>query len=285
MSEDMYQVSRILSAFLTYILVLIRCGTLVLFAPFLSSEVFSNQIRLCFAAVFPLLLISAASRTAQVPQHMDMMQFFILAGQEFTVGMAISFVGSLVFSGMQLAGEIMGQQIGFSMSSVMDPQTDIEVPMLSFLNINLAMALFIISKLHLVIIWIMWKSYEYVGIGAMMPDVNFNNPVLEGGLEGVRVMMILGVRMAMPIILIMMMNNVVNGFITKTMPQMNIQVLGMPLKIATGLVALIFVYPAICMLLIPADWRFNLLEMPEGPLGSMLLDLSNMVAKMGAANQ
>lgn len=284
MSEDMYQVSRILSAFLTYVLVLIRCGVIVMYAPFFSSEAFPSQIRIYFAVTFPLLLISTASRTAQVPQYMDMVQFFILAGQEFTVGLAISFLGGLVFSGMQLAGQTMGQQIGFAMSSVMDPQSGIDVPMLGFINMNLAVMMFIIAKLHLIVIWIMQQSYEYIGIGAMVMDVNLTNPVLESGIEEIQSMMIIGVRMAMPIMLIMMMTNIVTGFITKTMPQMNIQVLGMPLKITIGVCSLIFVYPAICMALIPADWTFNLVEMPAGPLGDMLIDLSEMVAKMGIPN-
>ena len=87
--------------------------------------------------------------------------------------------------------------------------------------------------------------------------------------------------MAIPIMLIMLMNSVVEGFITKTMPQMNIMVLGMPLRVALGVTALIFIYPAICMALVPPGWRFNLTDMPEGPLGDMLVDLSFMVRGMG----
>ena len=281
MSEDMYEVSRILSAFLTYVLVLLRCGCLVLFAPFFSSEVFSSQIRVYFAAVFPLLLIPAATRTAMVPEYMDMQQLFLLAGQEFVLGMAIAYLASLVFIGVQMAGEIAGQQIGFSMANVIDPQSGIEVPMLGFINTNLTLMLFITAKLHLVLIYIMAQSYEFVGIGAMLPGVNFNNPVLSMGLLQATNMIKLGVQMAVPIMSIMLLNSIVEGFITKTMPQMHIQVLGMPLRVVLGLSVMIFIYPAMCMTLVPHDWRFNLSDMPEGPLGDMLLDLSLMVKSMG----
>ncbi len=281
MSEDMFQVSRILSAFLTYVLVLIRCGCLVMFAPFLSSEVFSTHVRLAFVMVFPLLLLPAASRTAMVPEHLEMIDLAMLAGQEFTLGLAIAFLATLVFVGVQIAGQLAGQQIGFSMASVMDPQSGMDMPILSFLNMNLTLMMFIVSKLHLMVVYIMFKSYDYVAIGTLMPDVNFNNPVVETGLDQLTLMMNLGVRMSMPIMMIMMMNSVVEGFITKTMPQMNIQVLGMPLRIVVGLCALIFVYPAMCMALIPADYQFNLLDPPEGELGDMLLGLSEMVVKMG----
>ncbi len=93
----------------------------------------------------------------------------------------------------------------------------------------------------------------------------------------------LGAQMAVPIMMIMLMNSVVEGFVTKTMPQMNIQVLGMPLRVVLGLSALVFVYPAMCVALVPGDWSFNLVEMPAGPLGTMLNDLQEMVRAMGAA--
>ncbi len=281
MSEDMFHVSRILSAFLTYILVLLRTGCLILFAPFFSSEVFSTRVRLAFVLVFPLLFLGVASRTAQVPERMEMVDLFIIAGQEFVVGMAISYLGTLIFTGVQMAGEIAGQQIGFSMANVLDPQSGIEMPMLGFINMNLTIMMFITAKLHLVLIYIMMQSYEYLGIGAMMPEVNFNHPVLDMTYVQARALVVLGVQMAVPIMLIMLMNSIVEGFVTKTMPQMNIQVLGMPLRVVLGLSALIFVYPAICMVLVPQDWKFNLVDMPEGPLGQMLIDLSLMVRNMG----
>ena len=282
MSEDMYETSRILSAFLTYVLVLLRCGCLVLFAPFFSSEVFSSKIRVYFAAVFPLLFIHEASRTAQVPPTMDMAQLLILGGQEFMIGMAIAFLGTLIFVGVQIAGEIAGQQIGFSMASVMDPQSGIEVPMLGFINMNLTLMIFLTAKLHLVVVYIMIKSYEYLGIGVLLAEKNFLIPLNEMSMAQMTGLFKVGVQLAVPIMMIMLMNSIVEGFVTKTMPQMNIQVLGMPLRVVLGITAMVVVYPAICMALVPADWRFNLVEMPEGPLGGMLVDLSNMVTMMGA---
>lgn len=283
MSEDMYQVSRILSAFLTYVLVLLRCGCLILFAPFFSSEVFPGRVRLMFAMAFSLLFIGVASRTAQVPRTMDMMALFLLAGQEFTLGMSICFLGTLIFTGVQLAGEMAGQQIGFSMANVLDPQSGIDMPMLGLINMNLTITMFITANLHLVFIYILMQSYEFVGIGALLPDVNFNSPVLSMGYAQATGLMRLGLQMAMPIMLIMLMNSIVEGFVTKTMPQMNIQVLGMPLRVILGMTALIFVYPAMCMFLVPGDWNFNLVEMPEGPLGNSLLELSQMVRDMGGS--
>lgn len=281
----MYQIGGILTAALTYVLVLLRVGCLAIYAPFLSSEVFPSRIRIYLAMVLPILLLPTAARTSVAPPYLDMMELFLLAGQEFTVGLAIGFLGSLVFTGVQMAGEVAGQQIGFSMANVMDPQSGIEVPILGFLNMNLTLMIFITSNLHLVLIYIMAKSYDFIGIGAMLPEVNFNNPVLSMTQAQATALMKVGVQMALPIMSIMLMNSIVEGFVTKTMPQMNIQVFGMPLRVVLGLTVMVFIYPSICMALVPYDWQFNLTDMPEGPLGDTLVDLSVMVEMMGAGGR
>ncbi len=282
MSEDMYMVTEMLDAFITYVLVLLRTGCLVLFAPFFSSEVFFTQVRIYLAMLAPLLIVPFAMQSALVPENLDMMGLFLLAGQEFALGMAIAYLGSMIFTGVQMAGEIAGQQIGFSMANVVDPMSGIEVPVLGFINMQLTLMMFIAAKLHLVLMAIMATSYSWIPIGAMMPGVNFNNPVLEMTVVQATELIKLGAQMAVPIMMIMLMNSVVEGFVTKTMPQMNIQVLGMPLRVVLGLTAMVFVYPAMCMALVPHDWSFNLVEMPEGALGTMLNDLQAMVRAMGA---
>ncbi len=289
----MYMVERVLTAFLTYVLVVLRCGCLVLFAPFFSSETFFSQLRIAFAVTFPLLLTPFAARSAVTPAYMEMQDLILLAGQEFALGMAIAFLGTLIFTGVQMAGEIAGQQIGFSMANVLDPQSGMEMPMLGLINMNLTLMLFLVSKLHLAIVYIMAKSYEWVPIGALLPEINFNNPLLEMSAVQADGLMKLGAQLAIPVMMIMLMNSVVEGFVTKTMPQMNIQVLGMPLRVVLGLSVLIFVYPAMCTILVPEGYVFGLHSiqtnpdglkmavMPEGPLGDMLRELSDMVRAIG----
>lgn len=261
-------------------MVLIRIGCVALFAPFFASEAFPARFRLLFVGSLSLLLLPAAARTAEIPPVVDMLQLGLLAIQEVGVGMAIGFLATLVFTGTQLAGEIAGQQIGFSMANVIDPISNVQVPLLGFINMQLTIALFLAAKLHLVFLYIMVRSYEYVAIGALAPEAAMA-PVWYTSLEQARAILVLGVQLAIPIMLIMLLNSVVEGFVTKTMPQMNLMVFGMPLRVLLGVSALIFIYPAICVALAPPDWAFNLRDVPEGALGDMLYELSVMVRGMG----
>ncbi len=280
MTEDMLAVNRILVAFIVFVLVLIRIGCIVLFAPFFASDLFPTQIRIYLIGVFSFIMVPFAAMTAAIPRNLDMLQLGLLAGQEFALGMALGIFATMVFTGVQLAGELAGQQIGFSMANVLDPTTGEESPILGYINMNLAMMLFIIAGLHLVYIYIVFQSYQFIGIGSLLPEAAFD-PLLRMSLEQARALLVVGLELAIPVMLIMLMNSVVEGFITKTMPQMNIMVLGMPLRVVLGLSALIFIYPAICQALMPPDWRFNLSVMPEGALGGMLDDLSFMVRELG----
>ncbi|MDR0362382.1 MAG: flagellar biosynthetic protein FliR [Planctomycetota bacterium] len=280
MSEDMLQVSRVLVAFILFTLVLIRIGSLVLFAPFFGSEVFSARVRLYFVAALSVLLIQPAADTAEIPVHLEMSTLAILAMQEFAVGTVIAFLAGFVFTGVQLAGEMAGQQIGFSMANVVDPMTGIQMPILGNINTNLTIMLFLVAKLHLALIYILAKSYDFVGIGGLVAEVAAP-PLYAASRLQAEAIFTVGLRLAIPIMLVMLMNSVVEGFVTKTMPQMNIMVLGMPLRVVLGLSALIFVYPAICVALVPPDWRFNLVKMPAGALGDMLNDLGELVEAMG----
>ncbi|MDR3210302.1 MAG: flagellar biosynthetic protein FliR [Planctomycetota bacterium] len=280
MSGEMLEVNRILVAFIVFGLILVRCGCIVLFSPFFASELFPGLLRIFFIGGFSLLMIPTAARTAEIPRYLDLIQIGILVMQEFTLGMAIGFLASLVFSGIQLAGEIAGQQIGFSMANVVDPLTNVDVPLLGFMNMNIAMLLFIMGNLHLVIIYIVGKSYEFVGIGTMMPEVVLD-PLLRMTLIEAQRIFSLGLQLAIPISLVMLLNSVVEGFITKTMPQMHIMVLGVPLRVVLGLTSLIFIYPIICYALMPPGWRLDLEQMPEGAFGDMLQNLSLMVSEWG----
>ncbi|MDR1612111.1 MAG: flagellar biosynthetic protein FliR [Planctomycetota bacterium] len=280
MSEDMVQVSRALVAFILFALILIRMGSLALFAPFFGSEVFGTRIRIYFAGVVSLLMIRPAAETARIPASLELSTLAILAMQEFVVGTVIAFLAGFVFTGVQMAGEIAGQQIGFAMANVVDPMTGIQMPILGNINTNLAIVLFLVAKLHLVLIHLLMQSYRFVGIGALAVETAAE-PVYLGLRSQVGAIFMVGMKLALPVMLIMLMNSVVEGFVVKTMPQMNIMAFGIPLRLVLGVTALILVYPALCIHLAPPDWRFNLVEMPEGALGDMLLDMSFLVRAMG----
>ncbi len=236
--------------YLVFGLVLIRCSGLAVFAPYFGAEQFPVVARIGMAGFFALLLYPLAAPTAVLPPVLNASALMILAVQELAIGLVVGFFSSLVFMGAQLAGQLVGQQIGFAMANVIDPLTSQEVSIIGFFKLNLAILIFLILNLHHAVIAIIRNSFEYVGIGqlAFGRFAWSVNLFAHGGDSGfgditgqAEMLFIVAVQLAMPVLLVMLLNSVVEGFVTRTMPQMNIMVLGLPLRVTLGLTALLFV--------------------------------------------
>ena len=88
-------------------------------------------------------------------------------------------------------------------------------------------------------------------------------------------MYLLGVQIAMPVILVMLLTSTIIGFVTRTMPQMNIMVFGMPLRIVLGLMVIIFMIPGLCETLAGGGMADIWLEKPDGGALRDMLDTIN----------
>jgi len=279
----MVEVNELLAGYLLFGLVLIRCSGVAVFAPFFGAEQFPLRARIGLVFFFALLLYPAATQDPaclpRIPNPLNMLDLGILTLQEVSVGVVLGFLSTMVFMGTQLGGQLVGQQVGFAMANVIDPLSDSEVSLIGFLNMNLAVVIFVTANLHLLVIGILWKSYGCVPIGALafaQAPAAVNQAVM---VESER-MFVVALQLAMPVLLVMLLNSVVEGFVTRTMPQMNIMVLGLPLRVALGMTALVLTLPAICYAL--DDGTGHSLEGENsGILSAMLLDLADAVALLG----
>jgi len=271
----MVEVDRMLLSFIIYILALIRCSGLVVFAPFFGAEHFPTVARIGMAMFFALVMFPAAAENAALPSRLDAAALGLLALQEISIGLVIGFLASLIFLGVQLAGELVSQQIGFSLANIVDPFYEQEIPLLGFFKINLALAIFLLANLHLAVIAILHRSFTAAGVGTLTFAAWGTGEFLQEAEYHVMRMMVVALQLSMPVILVLLLEGLVEGFITRTMPQMNILVLGLPLRVALGMLALVFAMPAICQALAAPDAAH------DGILGTMVRDIAILLAICG----
>ena len=267
-----------LDSWLLFVLVVLRVGGLTIFAPFFGGEVFYGRARLMLAAALSIIMWPAATATAVLPENANELALVVLASREICLGLAIGFLSSFVFLGAQLAGEMAGQAIGLSMANVVDPTTDSEVPLIGYVQMNLAMLVFIVGKLHLLVLYIVYLSYDLVPIGVLAPD-NLPEPLARAGILQATDLFHVALQLGLPVIMITLMTNVVEGFVTRTMPQLNIMVLGMPLRMLLGSLVIFFALPSTVYLLLPADWRLTTESVPDGVFGRMLENLASALGE------
>jgi flagellar biosynthesis protein FliR len=227
-----------LNEFLIYVLVLIRMAGLVVFAPFFGGENLPQRARIGLIALLAFLVFPAAAKTfSEAP--LSLVDLGVLGLREALVGIALGFGASLVFAGAQLAGQLVGQQLGFALANVVDPMTDQQVGLISFFNFMLALVVFLGLNLHLLLLRVLAMSYDLVGLGEAVLNPDFMDDGYGGGL-----LVMFGhiwentVQIGGPVLAIMLMVSTVVGFLVRTMPQMNIMVVGLPSRSILGLLAL-----------------------------------------------
>ncbi|MFH0911905.1 MAG: flagellar biosynthetic protein FliR [Planctomycetota bacterium] len=223
-----------LQDYVVFILCLLRMGGIVVFAPFFGGEDFPRLVRIGFAVFLSILAFPYASATLDASLPLSTGVLLGLAAREIFVGLVFGFATSLVFAGIQLGGELVGQQIGFSLANIIDPMLEEEVGMISFFKFMLAVVVFLSLNLHLVILQFLVGSYAVVGLGGAVLRVEMLEHVL--GMFGQ--IWTAAVQVGGPVILVILLVSVVEGMLSRTMPQLNIVVIGLPLRTLVGLLAL-----------------------------------------------
>lgn len=226
-----------LNQFLVFTLILLRMGGVVVFAPFFGGDTFLRRARIGLVVFLSFCVYGRAEATlGGMDLPTSLIDLGLLAIREVLVGLAVGYAGSLVFTGAQLAGEVVGQQIGFTLANVVDPVLDQEVGIISFFQFTLGMATFLVLDLHLVFLHVLALSYEAVGLGALHLRLEFLGQL--GDMFGAiwSTALILGG----PVLLIMLLVGVVVGFLVRTMPQFNIIVVGLPSRVIVGVLTLGF---------------------------------------------
>jgi flagellar biosynthetic protein FliR len=150
---------------------------------------------------------------------------------EVMLGAAIGLIVRTIFAGVQLAGQLAGYQMGMAIANVLDPATSNQVPLLSQVYHIFAMLIFVSINAHF------WFFNALVESFRLVPPLGFqfNGPFLEILIHFSGQIFVTGIKIGAPIITVLLLTSVSFGLIARTVPQMNIFIVAMPLKIAVGM--------------------------------------------------
>ena len=204
----------------------IRVSCLMLSGPFFSNRAIPILSKVGLLAVLTGLLYPIV---APPPLPENLGEWLAVAGHETAVGLMIGLTLNFVFEGVQLAGQIVGFQFGFSLANVIDPQTQVDTPVLSVFHQLVALLIFLRLDVHHWLLRGLGKSFEYLPAGSalssMTVDVLFR---MAGGLW------VIGIQIAAPVLLATFAADVALGFLAKASPQFPILFLAIPAKSLLG---------------------------------------------------
>lgn len=218
-----------------FLMVLFRLLGLFVFAPMLSSAIIPARVRVLLAVILALGVYPTLPGAQQQPMELDLFMLAPAIAGETLIGTVIGLLASLPMYAAQLAGLVMGQQTGMSLGAVFNPALETDADAIGQLLMYVALAAFIaLGGLELLFMGVA-RSFAHVPLGrawslAMPLDLMIG--IVTSGFE-------LALRVAAPVLCILLVETVVSGLLMKTLPQINIMSLGYGIKILLALVVLI----------------------------------------------
>ena len=209
-----------------------RISMLMVFAPFFSSTAIPMPVQAGVTVAFTALMFPVLHSFPAVPSFAGWVQ--VLLG-EAMVGLAIGLVMNFAFEGIEMAGEVAGFQLGYSLESSIDPTTQAATPVLSVVYENLALLFFIGLGMHRWMLLSLAKSYEYLPVGA----VRLSRSGMMGLMRASGSIFVIGVELAGPVLLATILTDFSLGFMNKAAPQFPVVFTSISIKILLGMGLLI----------------------------------------------
>ena len=228
----------ILNRYQIFLLVFIRATGIFIITPIFSRRNVPNILKIGFAFFITLIVYNLLNLDIVIYDDLRMVGLII---QEFAIGLILGFIAYAFFTSLYVAGQIIDVQIGFGMVNVLDPQHNVQLPITGNFYYILAVLIFLLVNGHHTIITALVDSFQLIPIGEFTINVFVVNQMID--IFGQ--VFIIGIKIAIPIVATMFLANVLLGILARTVPQMNVFVVGMPFKIIVGLLVLIFTLPII----------------------------------------
>jgi len=222
-----------------FILVLVRTAGIFTLTPVFGADQSPKYVRLVVALALTLVFLPLVSPVREF--SFSTLSLAVLIAREACVGLVIGFVCSLVFSAMEMAGQFVDFQAGFSFATMLDPSSGSQVAVASRFHQMLAGLLFFVTNAHHILIRGMADSFALAPVG----QVTISAAVGPGMLELFSGLFSVAVRIAVPIVAAVFLADVALAVTSRVVPQMNILIVGFPLKLGVGLVGMLVALPVV----------------------------------------
>lgn len=227
------------------LLLSLRLVPVFAFAPPFSLLNVPVRVRVLFTLMLAVCLVQVPG--AYVPGFAPVMGDVLpLAASELVIGIGIAFALQAAFAALYFAGRVLDFQAGFGLALIIDPATRGQSPLLGTLFVMVGAAVFFFVDAHHELLRLIAASIAVIPVGALASGWPPEALIAHFGM-----IFVLGIASVAAVMVVLFLTDITLGFLTRTMPQMNVLVLGFQVKTLVLLVMLI----ATSGLLLPAFLR------------------------------
>ena len=222
--------------FPSFLLVLARVASFFVTLPLFSYRSIPNSHKVGLAFFLSWIIFFAIEK-----QQIEIDGYYILLIlKEVLIGLFIGLLAFMLLAAIQIAGGFIDFQMGFAIANVVDPQTGAQSPILGQYFYTFALLLMLAVNGHHLLIDGIFYSYQLVPLQKMwIPFAD--GGIVEFVLKSFSKMFLIAFQMSIPIVGSLFLVDVALGIIARTVPQLNIFVIGLPLKIIVSFILLIVV--------------------------------------------
>jgi len=222
-----------------WLLVLVRVSIMVFLLPIISSDEVPMRLKAGLSFFLSVIIFPAIPQAAmEIPGNLP--SYFMLALKEIYIGAVMGFAGTFIFAGLRLAGSWIDQEAGFSMLQLFNPMVQEEdTPVAHFLFI-IFMLLLLTTGGYVFYLRAIAESFRIIPLGwGQLISADAARVFVQLSSEA----FVLGLKVAAPVVTVLFVSSVALALIARIMPQMNVWLVGMPMKLALGMLTTFLALP------------------------------------------
>lgn len=226
---------------LVFMAVFVRINGLLMAAPLYSTYPIPMQVKVWLVGFIAFIIYPFVQRHTQFMIPHEVAGLTCVMIKEFAIGYIIGFCANLVFMAAELGANMFSIQMGLSISQAFNPASGSTSPIISQAFTLLLTMVFIGLNAHQWLLSAIYSSFAHVPIGY---SFIFDGALVQKVIYMTGQMFSIAIGISMPIFSVLLIKDILLGFVSKLMPTMNIFMVAMPLKIYIGLLlCMIFIRP------------------------------------------
>jgi flagellar biosynthesis protein FliR len=235
------QLLKLTESQIYYLLLLfLRVTGLFVLSPVLGRKSVPAMVKIGLSILISYIFLMAYPAQNALPAEAGtLVGYILLCIKELLIGLVLGYMTTLFFSVAMMAGQIMDVQIGFGMAQMYDPEMQMQTSLVgSFLDFGLLLY-FLVMNGHHALIRIMYNTFQVIPVGQIV----FPKEIYLLVLNAFAIAVSMAVSVALPIIAAELILEIIMGVMIRSVPQLNVFVVGISVKILVGLFALVLLIP------------------------------------------
>lgn len=226
--DVMVFVDYIIQHQMAFLLIFVRVSAFIMVLPMMGGQTVPLPVKAFFILAISFILVPMV-QVPEVDLGLGVLSLGIL--EEILMGLLIGVGTRFLFAAVEIGAEVMGVQMGFGLAHIFDPMASQQVSLIGRIHGMLAILIFFLVDGHHLILQALIRSFEWV------PFLGFkmNGMMVQDFIQLGSQMFVLGLQVAIPVMVSLLLVNVTIGILGRVVPQMNVLLFGFPITIGVGL--------------------------------------------------